>query len=283
MPTISSAAAAAAARDRKSGWPRRRLKIVAAFRETALFCLVFATNIGPSATLARTTTFRFGENQMHRLTVYTVVGGGLGLGNAWGITRKLFRADRFSRRHDRLHLHSCRLKNAPTDSGHYSRLLHIARWNIEHHTKFIVSPGRRGTDLRPLSRRFAVLSLKFSLDFPFFPLFFTSSFSFFPSFVSFYPFQSSTRVDTLLLSTADDFIGIEGSAQGVSWRFRPFLYSFYPRVLLNTPPPVDETHSKGNSGLRHRYLENIWMRGKENGKAVWLREFTACALHYNDL
>lgn len=117
------------------------------------------------------TTFRFGENQMHRLTVYTVVGGGLGLGNAWGITRKLFRADRFSRRHDRLHLHSCRLKNAPTDSGHYSRLLHIARWNIEHHTKFIVSPGRRGTDLRPLSRRFAVLSLKFSLTFSFFSFF----------------------------------------------------------------------------------------------------------------
>ena len=121
-------------------------------------------------------------------------------------------------------------------------------------------------------------SVSTSLFFPFFHFFFL-----FPSFVSFYPFQSSTRVDTLLLSTADDFIGIEGSAQGVSWRFRPFLYSFYPRVLLNTPPPVDETHSKGNSSLRHRYLENIWMRGKENGKAVWLREFTARALHYNDL
>lgn len=128
------------------------------------------------------TTFRFGENQMHRLTVYTAVGGGLGLGNAWGITRKLFRVDRFSRRHDRLHLHSCRLKNAPTDSGHYSRLLHIARWNIEHHTKFIVSPGRRGTDLRPLSRRFAVLSLKFSPTFSLFSFFsHLLSLSFLPS------------------------------------------------------------------------------------------------------
>lgn len=81
------------------------------------------------------------------------------------------------------------------------------------------------SDENSLSRNFSPRSFPFS-----FPLLFSFLFSFCSP-----PLESSTtRVDTLSLSTADDSIGIEGSGSGgerVSRRFRPSFIRFIPRVV----------------------------------------------------
>lgn len=141
---------------------------------------------------------------------------------------------------DRLHLRPRRLKNA----SHGQRTLFKAfayrpvKYRAPHGIYCFARPPwhRFAASFATLRRRsLDENSLSTFLLFPPCPLFlfFISFFSSFfhlthPLAFFFTPFQSSTRVDTLSLSTTDDYIGIEGSAQRVSRRFRPLLYSFYP-------------------------------------------------------
>lgn len=169
-------------------------------------------------------------------------------------------------------------KSALTNSGYYSRLLHIARWNIEQHAEFIVSPGRRGTDLRPLSphppfRPFARWKFTLEISFPSFP--FSVSLSLFsPLFLC----SRSTGVDTLSLSTADDSIEESRARQvgkeRVSRQFRPSFIRFIPRVVKY--PAAGWWDSKGNS-VFGKHLN----RGSGVGEAF--SSSPRRALHYHDL